>query len=138
MRPVLSGQHWPRGGVEIVAWCRSSCKGVCPNPAAMTPVLDTRPKGAVQEGGGQKHRKAPILPCVIFFCRFSQCSTIPCQSLVGHLRCGHQSFGSSLSRENISELRQGSNTAITTQEQRDGWTLKNNVMGCQAELREEK
>ena len=72
--------------VEIVAWCRSSCKGVCPNPAAMTPVLDTRPEGAVQEGGGQKHRKAPILPCVIFFCLFSQCSTIPCQSLVGHLR----------------------------------------------------
>ena len=52
--------------VETVAWCRSSCKGVCPNTAAMTLVLDTRPKGAVQEGGGQKHLKAPILPCVIF------------------------------------------------------------------------
>ena len=27
---------------------------------------------------------------------------------------------------------------MESQEQRDGWTLKNNVMGCQAELREEK
>ena len=62
--------------VEIVAWCWSSCKGVCPNPAAMTPVLDTRPEGAVQEGGGQKHRKAPILPCVIFlsFVMFRDCA----------------------------------------------------------------
>ena len=27
---------------------------------------------------------------------------------------------------------------MESQEQRDGWTLKNNVMGCQAEIREEK
>ena len=41
-------------------------KGVRPNPAAMTLVLSTRINEAVQEGE-QKHREAPILPCVKFF-----------------------------------------------------------------------
>ena len=51
----------------------------------MTPVLCTRPTGAVQEGGGQMHRESPHLPCpiclsvVTFFqsyvCRSDQCLT---------------------------------------------------------------
>ena len=41
-----------------------------PNPAAVTLVLSTRPRKAVQEGGGQMHREAPhllVLTVPIFF-----------------------------------------------------------------------